>query len=422
MTPIDDASGTATEQPADDIRSVLNSAVAEHDAGAEAPVKPEGKSSVAPEGEVSDGARKRGADGKFLKAADDAGPVETDKTGDVTAKPEGESDSLAPEKTEAEKAEALKSEDIKAELALTGKWSAKDKETFKALPPEGRDLLLRRHKEMEGLVTKKTQEIAAFRKEYEPVHKLLEPWGERMKASGYTPSSLITSWANVERRLMDGDGVGVVAGLIKGYKIDMGKVAQALGLRPQRAAAGADGEQPPAAHQDGAALAQLPPEITDQLRTLQDRLDAQDREKAETTRRTQMGAEQRVMSDIENFKSAQDDKGQLLHPHFDELEDDMTSLAQAAMAARKPVPSLQELYDKAVWANPSTREARLAADQKAQRDKVAQEARAKAERAKRAGSSVTGAPGSGQAPSAKVRPEQSLREQLEAAAADAAEA
>jgi hypothetical protein len=86
--------------------------------------------------------------------------------------------------------------------------------------------------------------------------------------------------------------------------------------------------------------------------------------------------------------------------------------------ARKPVPPLKELYETAVWANPSTREATLAARERAQQAKAADEARAKAAQARKAGSSVTGAPGSGQAPTGRSRTDLSLREQLEANFAD----
>jgi hypothetical protein len=390
------------EQPTDDIRSALAAAIAASaPEAAEKPADAPDKPSAPKKGEAADDASADAA-----RAADE--PLSEVK------EPEAADQADRPENDEATKA----AEATKAETSLTGKWSAKDKETFKALPPEGRDLFLRRHKEMEGAFTRKTQEIAAFRKEYDPVHKLLEPWTDRMKARGYTPSSLITAWANVEKRLMDGDGVGVVAGLIKGYGLDMGKVAQALGLRPLPRQNGADGTQPaPVQNGDGTHI-QLPPELTQQLLSLQQRLDAQDRERADRQRFAETSAVQKAETELETFKSAQDDKGNLLHPHFDDLENDMLLLAQAAIAARKPLPALMTLYETAVWANPSTRKAKLAADQKAQQAKAADEARAKAAAAKKAASSVTGAPGAGHASASRTKGEPTLREQLLEAAAE----
>lgn len=411
--------GTAQDvQPADDIRSTLAAALAEQETDVtDTPAKP-AKAAATDDGaaDAGDGAEKpapkRGEGGKFVKTDAKADDDTAAKPDEAAEKPEGE-------KPEVDPADKEQTEAAKAEAEITGKWSAKDKELLKALPQEGRDLILRRHKEMEGAFTRKTQAVEHLRKEYEPVSKLLEPWQDQMKQSGYTPQSLITAWANVEKKLMDPrERVGVVAGLIKGYQVNMGDVAKALGLKPQERQQTGDGAQQLPAAEQQTGQAQLPPEIVNQLTTLQQRLDAQDREKADAQRRTANEATTRVMTEIENFKSAQDDKGNMLHPHFEDVESDMTDLASAAIAAKRPVPSLQELYEKAVFANPSTREQAIAAKLKAQQDASAKEARDKAVRAKRASSSVSGAPGTGQAPSGQRKGEQSLREQLLEAASE----
>ncbi len=273
---------------------------------------------------------------------------------------------------------------------------------------------------MEAAFTKKTQDFASFRREYEPVDKLFDPYRDRMKAGGWTPQKLIEAWSNVEKRLMEGDGVNVVAGLINGYKLDMGQIARALGLQPRAQTNGhANGEQPPAAQQTEAVSLSPEHPLMRQLSAIQARLDKEDRARSDAARRAQTGAEQRVMNEIEEFKSALDDKGNLLYPHFEEVEDSMALLAQSAAQARKPIPALKELYETAVWANPKLREETLAARDRAQQEKAASEARAKAAQARKAGSSVTGAPGpGGQATNSTRRPERSLREELEAAHAE----
>ncbi len=407
MSPVEENPGTAEAQPADDIRSALTAALATRESEAvEAPAKPAPKAKASAEPETSEDV------GEFEPSAGEPEP-KVDKPPAKEAKGEVEDEPGA----EPDKAAAERADKDKAEAAITGKWSAKDKEILKTLPPEGRDLILRRHKEMEGAFTKKTQEHAAFRKEYEPVDKIFDPYRDQMRQSGYSPQTLIQAWANVEDRLMKGDGVAVVAGLINGYKIDLGKVAQALGIKPQQRAA-----QPGA--EDGAEAQpqqqiQLPPQLMQEIQALRQRADAEDRRRQDESRGAQQAATQRVMTDIETFKSAQDDKGNLVHPHFDELETEMALLAKAAMDSRLPVPPLKELYEKAVWANPSTRDQAFAARDRAQQEKAAAEARAKTAKAKKAGSSVTGAPGSGQAQSGSTRrTEQTLREQLLAAADD----
>jgi hypothetical protein len=265
-------------------------------------------------------------------------------------------------------------------------WSAKDQAEFNKLSSEGREFVLRQH-----------QEHAEFRREYEPIDKLFEPYKERMKAGGWTPHKLVEAWSNVERRLMEGDAVNVIAGLVKGYQVNLGDIAKTLGLRPRQPQANGQADpngQSPQPQPEGMLEHQLPPQVARQLQAWQDRFDAEDRMRANEARRHQTASETRVMNEIDQFKSAKDGKGDLLHPHFEELEEAMTLLAQSANANRKPVPPLKELYETAVWAHPSTREATLAAREKA-----------KAVQARRAGSSVTGSPNSGR----------SIREELEAA-------
>jgi hypothetical protein len=393
------------ETPDDSIASALASAIAEHEApkegaGEAAPKAASAKPAVeaSAEAESADGAKEPSKDAASeAEAEQQEGAGEAAETGEKSAAPD----------------------DAKVEAELTGKWSAADKEILKKATPEVRALIIRRHKEMETAYVKKTTEIAAFKRDYDPVDKYFEPFRDRMKTGGWTPAKLVEAWGNVEKRLMDGDGVSVVAGLVQGYKIDLGQVARALGLRPRPAANGSAAEHPEQPQADPLNISPDHP-VMRQLSSIQERLAADDRARADQARRFQTDAESRVMGEIDQFKSALDDKGNPLHPHFDELEDVMTQLAQSAATAKKPIPPLKDLYETAVWANPSTREATLAARERAQQEKAAGEARAKAAQARKAGSSVSGAPGSGHAPNGRSRTDLSLRDQLEAAFGDQA--
>lgn len=287
-------------------------------------------------------------------------------------------------------------------------WAAADKEKFKSAPPELQSWLLDRHKSMEADYTKKTQEIAAFRTEYGPVDKMFEPWRDRMKQSGYSPSSLIRGWANVEQRLMNGEGVKVLSEVARSYKVDPAQLATALGVAQSQAQPGNATEAKP--------TQTLPPEVANELSEIRSRLNA--REQADILARINQ-----VNGEIETFKTATDEKGVLLHPHWDAAYKDIEILAEGARISGQKT-TLQEMYDKAVWGNLSLRDAilseRQAADkaaslaaQQATEKKAQDEARAKAARAKKAGSSVTGAPGTGQS-AQRVQSERSLRDELNA--------
>lgn len=93
------------------------------------------------------------------------------------------------------------------------------------------------------------------------------------------------------------------------------------------------------------------------------------------------------------------------HPYFEEVKADMAALLQGGRAK-----DLQDAYDKAVFANPDTRSALLAANKAGDEGKRVADEKAKADKAKKAGSSVKGGPGmvanrNGQIPSKDLRSE-----------------
>lgn len=397
--PPDDQSQAAPEAE-DDLKSLLNAAFDEQEATPEAPEKPE----------VSGKTRERGADGKFAKSEG--------------AEPETPESPAAPD---AEKPE-VDAKPAEKTTEAPKHWSAPDQEAFKELTPKAQAAWLRRDQEMTADYTRKTQEIASLRRDYEPVQQILKPYEDQIRGKGFTPASLIQAWSNVEIGLANPQTAPkLIADIIGNYKVDRAQIAQLLGLTGAGGTGGAGTETPPAPN--GAQPIIIPPELQrefDALRNghqqvtqfLTGQQEQQDRENLN-----------RMNSTIAAFQDAKDDKGIALHPHFAELEDQMVSLIVAART-RGRVMSLPEAYETAVWANPSTRQKTLdgqhAADE-AQRvageKKKTDEARAKAERARKASSSVTGAPGSGQARMTQAQAEGgSLRDQLYSAFEDASDA
>jgi hypothetical protein len=244
---------------------------------------------------------------------------------------------------------------------------------------------------------------------------MFEPHREQMKAKGFTPASLVEAWANVEKRLASGEdeAVSVLRGLQQGYNIPVAKIAAAFGFTQQR-------QQPATEQQPEHPQIQLPPELLNELNTLKQTVSGLTNAQRNAALAAQNAAGERAMREIEEFKSATDDKGTLLRPHFEEVENDMLALAQAKIAAKQPVPPLADLYETAVWANPSVRDKLLTARQQAEEQKRKDQEKAKSAAARKAAVSVSGAPGSGQAPAIRANVEKTLREQLEEAAADQA--
>ena len=88
---------------------------------------------------------------------------------------------------------------------------------------------------------------------------------------------------------------------------------------------------------------------------------------------------------LHDFATQKDDAGNLAHPYFGELEQDMTRLAAADVQAGLQ-PELNDLYERAMWSNARVREKVLAA----QDGQKAEERRKAARKARRAGSSISG--------------------------------
>jgi hypothetical protein len=363
--------------PSDDIRSMVSSAFDEVTSKPDDPAPEPAEKPQTPAAE-----RPRGSDGKFVKAEGDEAPEP------LQATPKEPSEPAAPAPTQAE------------ELGkATSRWSQADRDALAAAPQSVQELVVRRHREMEADHTRKTQEIASFRKDYEPIDQLLAPHADAMRERGFTKASLVRAWYDVERGLMAGGDIAaqLVAGIAKNYNLDRGAIARHLGLT----APSASPTEPPSP-QAPANAPNLPPEIEQRLSRYDQFIQQQQQTEQQRQVAAYNDAANRVMTDIEKFAAETDSSGALQHPHFRDVENQMAVLAQVARASGNSVPHLSELYEQAVWANPSTREklqAAAVASQEAQRAEAdkqrQQEARAKAERATKAAKSTTGAPPSG---------------------------
>ena len=346
--------------------------------------------------------RQRGPDGKFLPKE----PVAAEPVA-ATSKPTEPATETKPDAPKAVEAPA--------------NWSAADKAVFAALPAEAQALVARREAERDADYTRKTQAVAALKRDFEPVAQIFAPHAEQMRAVGLTPAKAIEGWYHAEKALMEGRGAALIADVAKNYKVDPREIARALGLTLAQGAPGT--EAPPAAQPPNGQPVILPPEVTARMSAIDRFLAEQKARDQQRVYQERQAAETRVVSSIEQFSAAKGADGKPTHPHFAEVEDHMAQLLLAAQQAGLPNPSLDELYDQAVWANPSTRakqlEATRAADEaqrKADSEKAAQEARAKAEKSRRAASSVIGSPGTGQtAPASRQRSSGSLRDDILAA-------
>ncbi len=379
--------------------SELRNLLAETVTASEAAEKPleTGKSDaavVAPEGsDTPSGGRPRGPDGKFLPK--DAVPPEEPEEETESGEEEGEPEEQKP-------AESV--------VEVPQHWSQADKDLVAKLPTEHRQAVVDRYKAIEAGFTPKLQRAAELEKQFGPAQEIFAPYAEVLRQRGQTPSDIVKIWASMEQGFVEGmrdasqgrpneKGATLIANLIRNYKIDPGAVAAILQGQPR--VNGADNQPPPVA---------IPQEVLQKIYSLE-QWKINSEQAAQTER---VGAAQRQ---IDSFAAEKDAAGNLAHPYFSEVESDMMALAQIDRSQGKP-SDLADLYDRALYANRETRTKLLAAKEAEAKQKAAADRKARAAAAQRAASSVTGSPGSGQSPNEQRERAKSLREELEANAAD----
>lgn len=261
-------------------------------------------------------------------------------------------------------------------------WSAADKESFKKAPADVQEWALRRDRDMTADYTRKTTEIADFRKTWGPVHEMFAPH----IAQGTNPAPLIQSWAQVASQLQQNPRQAIEQ-LAKQYGVDL--------TPPKTDDIWGSADQKPATIQDPRVG-----ELQQQLQMVTGHLQQRDQLDKQLKQQT-------FENQIRDFAEKKTETGDPANPYFEELIPDMMQLAQAVQAAGQE-PQINELYDRALWANPSTREKTLASQRAAAEKKAQDEAIAKAKKAKQAGKSVGGSSVDTAAPAKK-----SLREELE---------
>ena len=232
-------------------------------------------------------------------------------------------------------------------------WPQAAREMYQSLPPEAQTFLVSRYKEMQAGFTRSMQEAAETRKsaqaqaaELGEVGKTIQGWKPYMDSRGMNPAAAFDEAIRFENVLANGtmqQKRDVLLHLAHRYGITAHDSAPAGGNpgQPQYPANQVNQPNPQqmiqqAVHQAVAPIhAQMQNNLTEQ--------------KASEINKT-----------LEQLRSETSKDGKPLRPYWDEVQADMTALANSAMAVGKPIPDPRELYETAIWANPTTRNALLA--------------------------------------------------------------
>lgn len=385
-----------------DLRSMLAEAATAADTPADTPVVETPEPQETPEAEAKPAGRARDEHGRFVakdgeseEDAQAAGAAEEAAAAtEATAEPEAVAPAAAPE--------------------APAHWSQADKELVAKLPAEFRADVVNRFKAIEAGFTPKLQRLSQMEKDYGRANEIFAPHMDGIRARGQTPSDVIQIWAQVEEGLLmsraaalqgraDPRGAQIAANIIRNYNIDPAEVAKYLvGGQPQQ-----NSEAAGTGVSNGYVV---DPVLAQEVQTIKQTMSDWQRQQEES----KLSAAQTY---IERFVQEKNPDGSLKHPFYSELEPVITELAQFEQSQKRPI-DLSALYDRAVWQNESTRERTLSAQRQAAEKRAAEDRKAKAEAARKASSSVTGAPSPGQT-TQRTPSTRSLRDQLLEAAAEA---
>jgi len=300
---------------------------------------------------------------------------ETQETEEVTAESEETEviDTEEAEETEEVAEEEAAETEEEPPLEAPENWAHEDKEVFNQAPKEVQEWALRRHKAMEADYTRKSQEVAEIRKDFGDFYERWTPHKQNLPFN-VSPSQYLTNLVNADMMLANPETRnGAFRQLADMYGVDLNQ-------------------------EDDLSDPQIQ-ELKQQVSSLKNQLTQGQQSQQQATVNARI-------NEIQSFGQQVDESGKPKHPHFENVIDDMVMLAQAErFAGREPV--LSDLYDKAVWANPSIRAKIQSDQQKASEKKAIEAARAKAAKAKKAAQSVSGT-------STNAQPvELGLREMLE---------
>lgn len=273
---------------------------------------------------------------------------DTPKDGAETVASQDDPDHPDGQENEPGEDEASKTDDNSDPLEAPARWSAEDKAEFAALPRQAQDLMLRRERQRDAVLTESLQQHSEQRKQYGELDKVLSPLASHLQVNGMSPATYVARLAAAEQQ--------IIANPIEGLK----QVAQMFGAPPPYEAG--NGVDPGAGEYVDPMVAKLQTELT----TIKQSLAAQ-----------QQNQTQAVRSEVE--QSLEAFKAQPGHEHFETLRQDMARLIQSGMAK-----DFSEAYEKAERLNPEIAAQKAATVAETQRKKDLANAKAKAAKADKA--------------------------------------
>lgn len=252
-------------------------------------------------------------------------------------------------------------------------WSAEEKKQFEQLPSEAQKIVAAKEQEREQQLSEKTKELEESQERYKAFDEILKPRERAWAMNGTTPDQAV-------RQLLH----------LSDYAAENPEqflqwFAQQRGLDLQRLAGGSQSD-------DDEYVDPELKSLRDEVRQLRQERDQEKHQSAQS----QQAQIQQVIQDF-----AQDTES---HPYFEELQGEIAAQLPGVRQANpqaSPKEHLETAYQKAVWANETTRKKEIERQRKADEAERRKKSKASADKAKKAaGTNVRskGSPPGGESP------------------------
>ena len=243
-------------------------------------------------------------------------------------------------------------------------WNAQQREVFAKLPPEAQKIVHERAMQVEQHFTRTAQQLASVQQQYRDIEETIAPYEQKWALNG-VPRAAVMKQLLEAQDFINRDPVAAIQWIASTTGVDLGQVGQGQ------------------------------PHVDPQIMTLQQQVEAMRAHIAEQQTYQQQQVLSSANQEIQNFASETAQDGTPLRPHINEVSQEMASIVALLRSQNPHAPHrtiLQEAYDRACWGNPQVRESLIQSQQAAAEAKRTAEERAKAQKAKAAGISVSGSP------------------------------
>lgn len=241
-------------------------------------------------------------------------------------------------------------------------WAKETHELWTKIDPKAQEYVELREKQMlDGI--EQYKEHFAFGKTMKDV---ITPYKALIASQGIDEAKAVGVLMNAHYKMSSlppAERASYFAMLAKNYGVDLGQIRQ-----PQQ-----QEDETPA------------------IRALREKFERREQADAERDRQQAARVRQSTEADVIAFAEAKDEKGQALHPYFDEVGDDIVTFINAGL-------SLPDAYAKAIRANPVTYEKEVARLRTETETQLREKAKREAEAARKASSTNVRSRDTGRSP------------------------